>query len=116
MDADGLVAAVDSLNQTLEEQSDDSLWGATPEMSRISEPPFYGIRVVPTLAKAFGGIEVDISGQVLDEAGEPISGLYAAGELTGMAGGSLVGDGYFTGSLSAVILSGWVAAESLLSE
>ncbi len=29
--------------------------------------------------------------------------------------GETVGDGYFTGSLSAVILSGWVVAESLVS-
>ena len=40
--------------------------------------------------------------------------LMAVGELTGMAGGSLVGERYFSGSLSAVFLSGLVAAEGVL--
>ena len=85
-------------------------------METIVEPPFYAIPIVPALAKAFGGIEVDSIGRVVDGSGEAIAHLYAAGELTGMAGGSLVDDGFFTGSLSAVILSGWVASVSLIEE
>ena len=72
--------------------------------------------MTPSVAKAFGGIEVDTSGRVVDSAGEPIPGLYAAGELTGMAGGSLVGSTGFTGSLSAVLLSGRVAGAAAASE
>ena len=81
-------------------------------------PPFYALPVAVTLAKGFGGIDTDLLGRVLDTDGEPIPGLYAAGELTGMAGGSLVGDYGFTGSLSAVVLGGrlaggYAAAEAL---
>jgi predicted oxidoreductase len=70
------------------------------------------VQVAPTLAKAFGGVWVNLSGQALRENGEPIAGLYAAGEVSGMAGGGLVGPtGHgFTGSLSAVIYSGRRAA------
>jgi hypothetical protein len=60
-------------------------------------------------AKAFGGIEVDEAGRVTNKAGRPIPGLFAAGELTGMAGGSLVGHLGFTGSFTAVLYSGRVA-------
>jgi len=80
--------------------------------SLTGEPPFLAVQVAPTLAKAFGGVWVNLSGQALRENGEPIAGLYAAGEVSGMAGGGLVGPtGHgFTGSLSAVIYSGRRAA------
>ncbi|MFT5681780.1 MAG: fumarate reductase flavoprotein subunit [Myxococcota bacterium] len=77
--------------------------------------PLLAVRIAPTLAKNFGGIAVDDAGQVLAR-GAVLPGVYAAGELTGMAGGSLVGADHagsgFTGSLSAVLLSGRIAGRS----
>lgn len=78
--------------------------------------PYLAVQIAPALAKNFGGIAVDASGQVL-AGGATLPGVYAAGELTGMAGGSLVGDdpltgSGFTGSLSAVLLSGRIAGQS----
>ncbi len=70
--------------------------------------PWLAVRIAPVLAKSFGGIAVDLDGAVLAD-GAALPGVFAAGELTGMAGGSLVGDGGFTGSLSAVLLSGRIA-------
>jgi predicted oxidoreductase len=78
----------------------------------IEEPPYLTIRLVPATAKAFGGVDVDLYGRVVDPSGEPIPGLYAAGELTGMAGGSMVGDLSFSGSLSAVLLSIKIAGQT----
>ena len=78
----------------------------------IEEPPYLAIRLVPATAKAFGGVDVDLQGRVVDISGDPIVGLYAAGELTGMAGGSMVGDLGFSGSLSAVVLSGKIAGHT----
>ncbi|MDP6932861.1 MAG: FAD-dependent oxidoreductase [Myxococcota bacterium] len=82
----------------------------------IDTAPFFAVRVVPTLAKAFGGIDVDLSGRVLTGEGDVLPGVYAAGELTGMAGGSLVGTYGFTGSLSAVFLSGRTAGSEAARE
>ncbi|MDP2308709.1 MAG: FAD-dependent oxidoreductase [Pseudomonadota bacterium] len=82
----------------------------------VMAPPYYALPIAITVAKGFGGVEVDLSGRVVDTAGAPIPGLYAAGELTGMAGGSLVGDYGFTGSLSAVVLGGRVAGGAAASE
>ena len=79
--------------------------------SRLGEGPYTAVRVAPALAKNFGGIAVDERGAVVAN-GAAIPGLFAAGELTGMAGGSLVGDGGFTGSMSAVLLSGRIAGRS----
>ncbi|MDP2312161.1 MAG: FAD-dependent oxidoreductase [Pseudomonadota bacterium] len=79
-------------------------------------PPFYAVPIAITVAKGFGGVDVDGKGRVLDWTGAPIPGLYAAGELSGMAGGTLVGDHGFTGSLSAVVLGGRIAGAAAADE
>jgi len=84
--------------------------------SPIDEPPYTAVRLQPAVAKQFGGVAVDLSGRVLDPAGAPFPGLFASGELTGMAGGSLVGHTGFTGSLTAVLLSGRVAGLAAAEE
>ena len=81
------------------------------------EPPWVAVRVAPTLAKVFGGAWVGLDGAVLRANGDPLPGLYAAGELTGMIGGGVVGpDGHgFSGSLSAVIYGGRMAARGAIA-
>src|SRR5512145_1626151 len=49
------------------------------------------LRYVPLARKNFGGVKTNLRCQVLDKHYEPIPGLYAAGELTGMAGGHMNG-------------------------
>ncbi len=93
------------------EEEEDEFRGENPYAVNepLREPPFYAVRMALSASKAFTGIEVDEDGRVVDEQGRPLAGLYAAGELTGMAGGSLVGEVGFDGSYSAVMLSGLVA-------
>jgi len=78
----------------------------------IEHSPFRAVRLFPSTSKAFGGVAVDLDGRVVDSDGLAIPGLFAAGELTGMAGGSLVGSLGFAGSLSAVLLSGKIAGHT----
>lgn len=101
-----------SLKAYLDNPAMDEFGKGDGAIQPIQQPPFYALRIVPVTAKAFGGLRVDLAGRVLNTAGVSIGGLYAAGELTGMAGGTLVGDRGFTGSLSAVIYSGRVAGRS----
>ncbi len=82
----------------------------------VRDAPFYAVPVAASAAKAFGGVDVDLQGRVLDTDGNPIPGVYAAGEVSGMAGGSMVGDYGFTGSLTAVVLGGRVAGENAGAE
>lgn len=91
-------------------------WREAPGGRPLEQGPFYAVQVAATAAKAFGGIDVDLQGRVLDTDGAVIPGVYAAGELTGMLGGSLVGDYGFTGSLTAVVLGGRVAGENAAAE
>ena len=65
------------------------------------------VRVYAAVTHTLGGLRVDPDARVLDEAGEPIPGLYAAGVD---AGGVALG-GYASGLAQALVL-GLVAAET----
>jgi tricarballylate dehydrogenase len=49
----------------------------------ISEPPFEAYMVTCGITFTFGGLRVDPTAHVIDVYGQPIPGLYAAGELVG---------------------------------
>jgi flavocytochrome c len=89
-----------------------SSWAHPP---KIEKPPYYAVRFVPLTRKSMGGVVIDLSCRVLDAAGRPIPGLYAVGELTGLAGvnGKCTLEGTFLG---ASILTGRVAGRAALAE
>ncbi len=49
----------------------------------LEEPPFVAVPVTGGITFTFGGLKVDSSARVIDNAGRAIEGLYAAGELMG---------------------------------
>ena len=49
----------------------------------IDTPPFEAYGVTCGITFTFGGLHVDPEARVIDEAGSPIQGLYAAGEIVG---------------------------------
>ncbi|AHH20005.1 KsdD-like steroid dehydrogenase [Nocardia nova SH22a] len=53
--------------------------------------PLIAIRMNILTRKTLGGLQTDLSGRVLDARGEPIRGLYAAGEVAGFGGGGVHG-------------------------
>lgn len=72
---------------------------------RILDPkhgPLIAIRLHILTRKTLGGLHTNVDGQVLDAEGEPIAGLYAAGEVAGGGGGGYHGynalEGTFLGS------------------
>lgn len=68
----------------------------------IVDPPFYALQFWPLARKNQGGIQTDLQCRVLDAHGQPIAGLYAAGELCGFAGGHISG----TRSLEGIMIGG----------
>lgn len=55
-----------------------------PFLREITVPPYYGAEVrLATIASTWTGLEINGFGQVIDNAGYPVPGLYAAGETTG---------------------------------
>ncbi|HWL26238.1 MAG TPA: FAD-binding dehydrogenase [Ureibacillus sp.] len=63
--------------------------------------PLIAVRLNILTRKTLGGLQTNLNGQVLNEAGEPINGLYAAGEVCGFGGGGVHGyrslEGTFVG-------------------
>jgi predicted oxidoreductase len=49
------------------------------------------VRLSILTRKSLGGIETDLSARVLRADGQPLPGLYAAGEVTGFGGGGVHG-------------------------
>jgi len=81
-------------------------------------PPYYAVQIFPLARKNFGGVKTDLQCRVLDKHFEPIEGLYAAGELCGMAGGHINGRAGLEGTMlgpslfSGRVAGGWAAHEA----
>ncbi len=81
-DGQAIADAVAAYNVTVRSDSDPSP-GRKLDRLPLDEPPYYVIETVPAITFPFYGIRIDSSARVLDETGEPIPGLLAAGSDTG---------------------------------
>ena len=79
--------------------------------------PLVGVKLHVLSRKTLGGFETDLSARVLGHDGEPIRGLYAAGEASGFGGGSLHGYRALEGTfLGGCIFSGRTAGRAMGAE
>lgn len=75
--------------------------------------PLIAVRLSVLTRKTLGGLETDLSGRVLTPSGEPLPGLYAAGEVAGFGGGGMHGYRALEGTfLGGCLFSGRVAGRS----
>lgn len=74
---------VDRYNELYEAQNDEDFGKEAYRLSAISEPPFYGTWFGGSLLTTIDGLQIDGDMRVLDENGDPIEGLYAAGDVSG---------------------------------
>jgi predicted oxidoreductase len=83
---------------------------------RLLDPkagPLIGVRLVVLTRKTLGGLATDLSARVLDAAGSPVSGLYAAGEIAGFGGGGMHGYRSLEGTfLGGCLFSGRTAGRA----
>jgi succinate dehydrogenase/fumarate reductase flavoprotein subunit len=94
IDADGLVATVESYNAHARRGEDPAFGRGRTRFNRgsgdpdhhpnpcvapLERPPFYAIKVLPGSFGTFAGLATDANARVLDASGAPIDGLYAAG-------------------------------------
>lgn len=82
IDPDGLETEIKQYNE-LVKQGSDSEFGKSSIEKEIGLAPFYAVPLAPTLHHTMGGLKIDAGAHVLNRNGEPIKGLYAAGEVTG---------------------------------
>ena len=57
----------------------------------LDKPPFRAYPIVSSIVFTFGGLKVNASAQVINTDGDPIAGLYAAGETMGTYYGAYTG-------------------------
>jgi len=79
--------------------------------------PLIAVRLNILSRKTLGGLQTDLSGRVLNSAGNPVPGLYAAGEVCGFGGGGIHGyralEGTFVGGC---LFTGRVAGRAIAAQ
>lgn len=74
----------------------DEFGKSATEDSVIETAPFYASLRTPTVHYTMGGIAIDEEAHVLDKDGNPVQGLYAAGEVaSGIHGNNRLGGNAF---------------------
>ncbi|EIT65960.1 flavocytochrome c [Lactococcus garvieae] len=86
-----LNATVTKWNKAVADKK-DSEFGRTTGMTNDISGKVYAIKVAPGIHHTMAGVKINTQTQVLKEDGQPIKGLYAAGEVTGgLHGGNRIG-------------------------
>ena len=87
---------------------------ATPhKMLDPANGPLIAVRLHVLTRKTLGGLETDLSGRVLTASGDPLPGVYAAGEVAGFGGGGMHGYNSLEGTfLGGCLFSGRVAGRA----
>jgi succinate dehydrogenase/fumarate reductase flavoprotein subunit len=110
----------ENLQETISKWNRDCQRGGDPELGRnpldlvpLDNPPFYAVALYPGGPNTQGGPRRNSKSQVLNPFGDPIPGLYAAGQC-----GSVYGMLYPTsgGNLAECIAFGRIAAENAVRE
>jgi uncharacterized protein len=88
----------------------------TAKLHKILDPkagPLIAVRLNILTRKTLGGLQTDLSSRVLGVNGEPVPGLYAAGEVAGFGGGGMHGYRALEGTfLGGCIFSGRTAGRA----
>jgi hypothetical protein len=86
---------------------------------RLLDPaagPLIAVRLSIMTRKTLGGLETDLSGRVMRASGDPLPGVYAAGEVTGFGGGGMHGYRALEGTfLGGCLFSGRIAGRAAAS-
>jgi fumarate reductase flavoprotein subunit len=116
--SDALAATLAAYNTALKNDALDRLAPIRTQTKAkawpIDGPPYCAIRVCAGVTNTMGGIDIDAGARVLDRAGRPIPGLYAAGSSTGgLEGGPNAG---YVGGVAKAFVLGLLAGESVAQD
>ena len=89
--ADTFAATMEKWNGYVAEKNDPD-FGRTSFAQPLDTAPFYAVKVTAGIHHTMGGLKIDPETHVINESGEIIPGLFAAGEVTGgVHGGNRLG-------------------------
>ena len=118
--ADAFTTTMETWNGYVAEKSDPD-FGRTSFAAPLDTAPFYAVKVTAGIHHTMGGLKIDSATHVINEDGEIIPGLFAAGEVTGgvhggnRLGGNAVADFVVFGRIAGAEAAAYVA-ESTMSE
>jgi len=108
-------AQITAIRQARHYRGDKLIRVAAPH--KLLDPeagPLIAVKLHVLTRKSLGGIETNLDGQVLRAGGEPVPGLYAAGEASGFGGGGIHGYRSLEGTfLGGCIYTGRQAARAV---
>ncbi len=109
--ADELTHTVDVWNGFCDGGEDVAFYRPAATLTKVATAPYYAMLCKPTILNTDGGPVRDAKARVLDPAGDPIPGLYSAGEMGSVWGGMYNG----TGNLAECSVFGRIAARSAMA-
>lgn len=83
MPVDTFVATVERYNELCAKGEDEDFGKDGYRLLPLNNPPYYGCRQGASLLCTLDGLRINTQMQVLDTEGQPIEGLYAAGDCSG---------------------------------
>lgn len=91
----------------------DEEFGRVHLTQTLEKGPYYAIPVTPSIHHTMGGLKIDPKTHVLNKEGQPVEGLYAAGEITGgVHGGNRIGGN----AVADIIIFGRIAGQTAAEE
>lgn len=78
-----LKTTLETWNKAVADKSDAEFGRTTGMDNDLSKAPYYAIKVAPGIHHTMGGLKINTNTEVLKKDGSVITGLYAAGEVTG---------------------------------
>ncbi len=111
VDPSTLAKTLETWNKAVADQNDAEFGRDTGMENDLSVAPYYAIKIAPGIHHTMGGVKIDTKAQVIDTKGNPIPGLFAAGEVTGgVHGGNRIGGN----AVTDIVVFGTVAADSAI--
>ena len=111
----GKDAQVTAIHGARKYRGDRLIRVATPH--KLLDPkagPLIAVRLNVLTRKTLGGLETDLEGRCLTATGDPLPGLYAAGEVNGFGGGGMMGYNALEGTfLGGCLFSGRTAGRAV---
>ena len=108
IDAEALKETLAHWNE-MADAGEDTDFNYRGKLSRIDTPPYYIMTYKPAVHYTMGGLRINTEAQVLNAEGNPIPGLYTAGEN---AGGKMGTNRLGSTSMSDIYVFGRIAGNS----
>lgn len=114
VDAAAFAETMEKWNGYVEAKNDPD-FGRTSFANPLNTAPYYAVKVTAGVHHTMGGLKINANTEVLNEKGEVIPGLFAAGEVTGgvhganRLGGNAVADFTIFGRIAGVAASDYAA-------